>query len=369
MPVTVGVVCGCTGAFGVVDTTAVDVLKAWAQYTNTNGGLAGHPVKLTVDDVDDDPGKAETAAKALIAAHVDVIVDSDVLDATWQNDVAAAHIPVVGVQSNTAPYTTNPDFFPSGQTLDSINESVISAAKAAGAKTVGQFYCAESPQCQQGVPVIKRNAAAAGLSDIYDVSIAATAPNYTAQCVAAKQANVQALIVLHISPTVARVGQDCTTQQYQPIYITEGTGFSEHEATAPGIVNNLWTEFPILPYWANQPEVKLFRDTVDKYYPGLRDKPDAWAEPAAQAWTAGLLIRDGVRASGLGPRATPSAQALLQGLNSLSHDTLDGWSPPLTFKPGKPHLVDCWFIGHVDHGKRTLVNGGRLSCSSNTQSP
>jgi branched-chain amino acid transport system substrate-binding protein len=52
----------------------------------------------------------------------------------------------------------------------------------------------------------------------------------------------------------------------------------------------------------------------------------------------------------------------VKGLLSLKGDTLSGMAPPLTFKSGKDHPVDCWFTGRVVGGVPKVVDGGRLSC-------
>ena len=52
------------------------------------------------------------------------------------------------------------------------------------------------------MPLIKTAGQSVGVPVVYSASIAATAPNYTAQCVAAKQAGVSAIFigVLSLSP-------------------------------------------------------------------------------------------------------------------------------------------------------------------------
>jgi branched-chain amino acid transport system substrate-binding protein len=128
----------------------------------------------------------------------------------------------------------------------------------------------------------------------------------------------------------------------------------------------MWSPFPILPYYVDQPPVQAMNAALDKYYPGLRTNPNTWSEYAAQAWTAGVLIDHAVKASGLGSGDTPSADIMLKGLNSLNGDNLDGWSPPLTFKAGQPHPVDCWFTAQLKNGTAGLVNNGQLTCHNTT---
>jgi hypothetical protein len=35
------------------------------------------------------------------------------------------------------------------------------------------------------------------------------------------------------------------------IYVTEGTGFTNQALTALGLDNNLWSSYPILPYFSD----------------------------------------------------------------------------------------------------------------------
>jgi branched-chain amino acid transport system substrate-binding protein len=358
-------ICSCTGPFGINIAAAGNVARSWANYENGKGGISGHPVNLIVEDDASTPGTSVSALQTLISDHVDVILDLTVLDAAWASTASAANIPVVGGNFSSTPFYTNPDFYPSGQTNDSIAYSVAATAKAAGGSNLAQLYCAEAPQCAQSVPLIKSSANKLGLKDVYDASIAATAPNYTAQCVASQQAHVNAMFIGHSAFVVAKVGSDCLTQGVKPAYVTEGTGFSSLVATGKGISENLWSEFPILPYYSDQAPVQTMNTQLDKDYPGLRQNAASWSEYAAQAWTGGLLIEHGIKAGGLTASGTPSAAEVKQGLDSINGDNLDGWSPSLTFTAGKPHSVDCWFTGRVQNGGTpALVNGGQLTCQT-----
>jgi branched-chain amino acid transport system substrate-binding protein len=107
---------------------------------------------------------------------------------------------------------------------------------------------------------------------------------------------------------------------------------------------------------------------LDKYYPGLRHNPNTFSEQSAGSWVSGLLLRDAVKAGGLGPSDTPSSAEIVKGLQSLKGDTLDGWAPPLTFAAGQAHHVPCWFTGHLQNGVNTLANGGKVTCQNGSSS-
>ncbi len=211
-PITIGVLCSCSGPFGSTIASAWEVVQAWQKSVNASGGLNGHPVNLTEKNNGSNPGTAATNAQSMISDKVAAIIDLDILDAVWQKPVTAAKIPVIGGNFSSTPFYTDPNWYPSGQTNDSITYAVVATAKQAGAKNLGQLYCAESVQCQESVPLIKADGQSLGVPDVYNASIAATAPNYTAQCLAAKQAGVTAIFIGDSTSVIARVAEDCNKQ-------------------------------------------------------------------------------------------------------------------------------------------------------------
>ena len=105
------------------------------------------------------------------------------------------------------------------------------------------------------------------------------------------------------------------------------------------------------------------KKAVDKYSPGTWDDPN-FSEYAAQAWTGGRLIEAAVKKSGVAANADVSAADIKKALDSMKDETLDGWSPALTFTAGQPHSVDCWYTGRVQNGKPKLVDNGKLTCKA-----
>lgn len=361
-PIKVGVECSCSGPFGTTIADGWNVVQAWAKSVNASGGLNGHPVDLTEENNGSVPGTAATQAQTLISDKVDVIIDLDILDAIWEKTASAARIPVVGGNFSSPQYYTDPNWYPSGQTNDSITYAVVATARKAGATTLGQLYCAESAQCAESVPLIEAAGKTLGVKDPYNASIAATAPNYTAECVAAKQAGVKALFIGDTTSIIARVAEDCTEQGYNPVYVTEGTGFTNQALTTPGLEDNLWSPYPILPFFSDSPAVTAMNAVLDKYFPGMRRNDNAWSEFAVQAWTAGLLIERAVKNAGVTANETVSPAVITKGLDMVSDDTLGGFSPSLTFTAGHPHKVDCWYTGRVQGGKASQIGG--LTCEN-----
>lgn len=367
-PIKVGIICTCSGPFGGANVPDVDVYKAWVNTVNGSGGIKGHPVQVTTEDDAGNPGTALTDARTLISDHMDAIVDASTTTQAWAAAVQAANVPVVGMNDNEAPMFTNPDFYPEGQTADSQGTAYIMTLKTAGASSFGDMYCVESVSCAQFEQLLKTAGGKVGVPLTYSTTIAATAPNFTAQCLAAQQKQIKYLVLEDGATIIARVATDCDRQGYDPTYVIGGGSYSPLFETTPGVKADTWSYYPNLPYWAKTPAVEAMNAAVDKYYPGLRQNANLWDELASQSWPSGLLLADAVKAGGLNPGDTPSAAEIIKGLESLKGDTLDGWAPPLTFPAGKAHPVGCWFTGRLQNGVSHLIDNGHLTCGSGSSS-
>jgi branched-chain amino acid transport system substrate-binding protein len=361
-PLTVGIVCTCSGSFGADIKAAEETYQAWVNVTNKAGGLDGHKIKTILEDDAGNPGTSVSDAQTLISDHVDAILDFSILDQAWAAAVQTSKIPVVGGDETETPYYTESDFYPEGQTNDAVTYANVLTAKKAGASNLGDLYCAEAPSCAQGVPLIEAAGQKLSVPVVYNAEIAATAPNYTAQCVAAQQAKVTAVFVGDASQIISRVAANCAQQNYEPIWVTEGEGFGLQMAATPGLETKLWSDYGTAPFFDKIPATAAMDKAVDKYYPGLRQNQNAWTQIAAEAWASGILLSDAVTASHIGTSGTPGPAQITKGLESLKNDTLQGMAPPLNFKAGKDHSIDCWFTARVVNGTPTVVNGGHVSC-------
>jgi branched-chain amino acid transport system substrate-binding protein len=127
-----------------------------------------------------------------------------VVDTVWASAVQNANIPVIGLNATDEPFFTNPDFYPMGETGDSAVVAYVSTIKAAGGSSFGDMVCAEAVSCSQYEQSLKTVGKQMGVPLSFTTSITATSPNFTAQCLAAKQANVKYMIIE--DPTVIGAG-------------------------------------------------------------------------------------------------------------------------------------------------------------------
>jgi branched-chain amino acid transport system substrate-binding protein len=338
-PIVIGTICACSGPDASSDALTGPTLKMWGQWVNASGGINGHPVKV---DVMDDNGSAATslaAAKTLVQQdHVVAIVgEQTAQDITWAKYVESAGVPVIGGGSYSPPMNSNPDFFPSGGTLAAANYGLVDEAVQQGQKKLSLMVCAEAPICATYVDAFRKLVPGFfGGSVVYSSTIAASAPNYTAQCVASKQAGADALFVESFSPVIARVHTDCAAQSYSPgqYGISATVDLSSQKPTT------------VIQYNLSIADTKTvagqeLQAAIDKYAPSGFRSNTAYTDNLMQVWAGALLFTAAAKASHLSPSSPPAE--LKQGLYSLKNYTDDGASPPLTFTPSKPTVVSCWF--------------------------
>lgn len=367
-PITVGVICSCTGPLASSTSLGPAAYRAWVQWVNAGGGINGHKVNVIVKDDAFNPGTSLTEVKTMIQVdHAIAIVDGSDVDASWANYVKQQNVPVIGAASSSEPFFLNSDFYAEGQTEDQLFASIVGAAKKVGAKNMALFYCAEAATCQEGVAPLKATGAASGVPLVYNVSISAAAPNYSAQCLAAKQAGAQSLFIADAVSVVGKVASDCAAQGYTPPIVLDGEVLAPSLAKTAGvkkyaIFNNL-----NVPYFSTQVAgVKTMNAAFKKYQPSVLTSPN-YSEIAVQTWVSGLLLSAAAKAGGVTPSATPTAKQLITGLHTLRSNTLGGMAPPLTFKTGVPNPIDCWQgYAVLKNGKFSTPYGLKPSCATST---
>jgi branched-chain amino acid transport system substrate-binding protein len=364
-PIKIGLVCGCTGplAAAVVDIPAI--YKAWADSVNATGGINGHKIDVIYKDDASNPTTSNTIVHTFVETdHVVAIVDATNNDAAWATYVQQNKVPVVGMDTSTEPYYTNSDFYPEGQTEDSLFTGIIQAVKHAGGTKFALFYCAEAVQCQQGIAPLQAAAKGAGLSVAASLEVSASAPSYTAQCLAAKQAGATVIFTADTQTVDEKIIQDCYTQGYKPKVVIDGEILLPSLTTTSAINQATYFTVPNLPYFVKSPAVSAMNKALDKYAPGVR-KHSTYGELPMEAWIAGKMFQAAALAGHLGANGkAPTSTAIVNGLDSLNGATLGGLAPPLTFTAGKPHPVDCWYWALLKAGKYSTPYGLKPSCQS-----
>lgn len=342
---------------------ALPVYQAWADEVNAHGGINGHRVDVIAKFPYENPGTAVSEVKQLVDQdHIIALADMSSVDSSFATFIAKRHIPVIGVDVSSLLMFTNPDFFAVGQTNDSLPVSVALAAKKVGAKSLGLLYCSESSICQELVGPEGTIAAKEGVPLSYSAAISASAPNYIAQCLAAKQAGVGALFVADAVSVDLSVARSCVQQGYTPSFIADDGAVSVSFEKAPGWDNGMISMQPDIPFFVKNAATDAMVAAFKKYEPAILKNPN-YNEEVVESWASGLLFEAAAKAGKLGLHGAPTSAELFKGLYSLHGDTLGGIAPPLTYTPNKANPIDCWFWMRTKDKKFTTPYGLKPVCA------
>lgn len=361
-PIVIGVVCSCTGATASSTATGPPTFQAWADSVNAAGGVDGHRITVISENDALNPGTSLAEVERMVSAdHVVGIVDDSDEDSAWSTYVEQHQVPVLGGNLSNATFYTNPDFFPEGTTQNYLADQIVLEAKKAGAKNLAVLYCAEVVACQEAVPPIKSIGQKDGVPLVYSTAISSSAPNYTAPCLAAKDAGATSVNIGAAASVVTSVAASCAAQGYTPIQLAIGGSVALSWAKAPGMDNTIATENDIPFFVKSTPATKAMVAALKKYEPSVADSPN-YGEAVTNSWVSGLLIEAAAGAAHVTANTKVTSAKLTDGLYALHGTTLDGMAPPLTFHRGKANSVNCFFYMRIQNGKFTTPYGNTPSC-------
>ena len=354
--VIIGDLCSCTGPEASTISQTTDVVNAWAKSVNAEGGLDGHPVQIVVKDDGYNPATSLSDAQSLVEQnHVIAIFDNSDEDAAWESYIAKAKVPVLGATEADAGYK-NADFFPPGATFNYSNGAGAVAAHKAGIKTEAILYCAEVAICQESSEEAKALLPKLGMKLVYSTSIGFAAPNYSAQCLAAKQSGAESMAVGDASAIVTKVAENCATQGFKPIELSADGSVAIAWLGVPAMEGNIDVQGDI-PWFVHNSVTKPMYTALNKYAPGVAAGPN-FGEVVVQSWAAGVLLQ--LAAANLS--ATPTTADIYKGLYALKGTTLKGLAAPITFHKGAPASNPCFFEMGIKNAKFVTLNGGKYFC-------
>jgi branched-chain amino acid transport system substrate-binding protein len=365
-PIKVGVVCSCTGAAGAAFVLVTDGYLAWAKATNAKGGIAGH--HIDVIDVNDQstPGTSITEAHQLVSDGVVAVMVSSLVQQAILPVFAAAGIPVVGEAYGVAGLPQNTDVF---GTTDTIAPASLSAtedvdlAKAAHVKKMAYLYETTAASTGLTTAVLQAAAAKAGIKIVYSVATSLTQTNYEAECIAAQQAGATGLIDGAGAPiNVENVATSCSLENYDPVYFVSAQNWNG--ISAPLAKDSYMSSATAPPFDTAIPAIKLWRATVNKYFPGDLSNSNLDPEVQISTYEGGLLLHDALIAAHLTSSQKVTSKLIVKGLYALKGDSLGGLAPPITYEHGTTHVLDCWFESAQVNGKVSILNGGKGVCAS-----
>jgi branched-chain amino acid transport system substrate-binding protein len=364
-PVAIGQVGTFSGVAGAITASARAAMAVWAKDVNSRGGLACHPVQLFAADDGADTSRAATAEHDMVHQHhvvafVDVIVPLTV--AGFRPAVEADKVPVVGGVTGTDDFYDSPWLFPEAASFSDQAFGLVRSGVQLGKKKLGLLYCVEASACTTLEKKIKQFAPDAGAELVYDAPISLTQPDFSAQCINARNAKVDLLGAAMDGASITRLVRSCQAIGYKPLIATSGALITPAQAA-----DDLLRQFGVVTvsgeapwFLTDQPGLRAYHAALTKWAPDL--PPDA---ESVRAWSCGELLRLALEHLGAEARSGPITTAMvLKGLGTIKHETLGGLIAPATFSPGQAHATStgCMFFEQLSTAGWSAPRGSKMVC-------
>jgi branched-chain amino acid transport system substrate-binding protein len=353
-----------SGIAGAAVADGPRAVAAWVNYINAQGGVACHPLKYIVADDGGSPSENQSLTEQLVDQdHVVAFVQNDapLAAAGSESYLASNHIPVIGSEGAEQFYYEHPNFFPESASGNALVYSVFAGmaqALTASQRThVGVLSCVEAAECAaygQQAPADTRQL---GLTLVYNATGSLSAPNFTSQCEAAKNAGVTALLLAMDPNSIHRIASSCAGISFHPQLATAAQTTTPDLAGDPNL-DGLDSELGFAPWTAtNIPQVALYQKVMSQYGAGVQLDGSS-----VQGWVTAQMFLAGV--SNL-PAGNVTSAEILAGMDSIKHDDLGGITNPLTFTSGQDAPVSiCWFQVKLEHGAFVSPNNGQRACQA-----
>ena len=355
-PIKIGVVASMSNK--TLPTTAgPEGLKAWAATVNGKGGLQGHPVQIIVEDDGNDPAKSLTAVKQLVERDGVVALASWTSnEASWSGYVEEKKVPVIGGTSYAPIWQTSPDFFPVQSTLQTAMFAQPVMAKNAGATTIGNFYASDVSSAVEAVKAKADIATKVGIDGSFNAAISSSQPDYTAACLSAKSAGVEAISFAGVP--AERIAPSCAQQGYDPLWVLPGEAVTDAIMKVPALANLLAPQFTF-PFFLEVPETEAYRAAMKTDYRGPAD--GMFSPLTSSAWTAGLVYENVL--DNIGIRENITSADILEGLYKVKDFTAGGLSLKLSFSPDDTQrIMKCFWETGLTDGQWSAKNGLASTC-------
>lgn len=351
---------------GPASASALPILQGvqvWVKYINSRGGMNGHAVKLITYDDGGDPARHRAQVQDAVERNhaIAFVANGEALTGQGSIDyITAKRIPAIGTQGGISWAYDSPMYFPHRSDGPAMYQSIVAGtadqAVPRGKKRLGTLVCTEVQGCKDAAASFKKYAPRYGLTYAYDGQSSVAQPDFTAECLAARNASVEVLMVLMDTNSIARLAASCTRQGFRPTYATVDALIRDEfkkDQTFDGMIAPL----SLFPWFqANTPATREFKEAMRT----LGGGDLVVGQGAVTGWVAGKLF-ERVAA---GMPEPPTSEWLLKNLWSLKDEDLGGMTLPLTFvRDQKPTPKVCWFNITLADGAWTSPDNFQRKCT------
>jgi ABC-type branched-subunit amino acid transport system substrate-binding protein len=360
-PIAVGSVATLSGPLGSFTKDYIYAIGVWVKWKNNHGGVNGHPVRHLITDDAGDPARYNAAVRQMTEEQGAIAFIHNTIGFAGGDlgYITQKRMPIIGHEGGIDQAYESPFVFtpaPSGATYAySAANAFASVAIPAGKKKLAVLACSDVKLCDTFDKVLTGpETKALGFELVYHARPSLTQPDFTGECISARQAGAEIIVQTLDNNSMLRVARSCARQNYHPLW-----GYFDN-VTLPSVAQDPNTEGAIVavkaPPWVSNDQ------------PGLAEIRQAFAEVAPGVEVNGAHVNGwvsaktfDVAAKNLPDKATN--EDVLNGLWSIQGDSLGGLTYPLVFpKMSNSPKKACWSAVVIKDKKFVATQGSALSC-------
>lgn len=351
----IGSVGTMSGVVGYLFAPGAKAVSAWAAEMNEKGGINCHQVKHLIGDSGGDPARYQSLVRQFVEREgvITFVFNPDSFAAQAGVEyLEEKQIPVIGGGGGEMfTYDKSMQFpvFAMGVPMQ-INQAFQSSRVwlPEGKKKVGTVTCVEAEYCPIFEKTIAEWAPKLGFELVYQASVTITAPDYTANCLEARNAGVQAFITSLDGQTNHRFINSCAKVGFDAPLAAASIQGTDDFKDNPSMVGSL-IGMNVRPWFSAHPAVVEHRTVFKKH---IRDA--IFGPAAINGWTTAKAFESATRQ--VAPGQPITNKDVLAGLFALNGDDLGGLTYPLRFSPDQPQKkkIACgWPVQVAGKGKWT----------------
>jgi branched-chain amino acid transport system substrate-binding protein len=219
---------------------------------------------------------------------------------------------------------------------------------------VATMVCVEAKGCTDVGDMFAKQGKQLGLEVVYQAKVSLAQPDFTAECLSARNSRADVLYIHMDQNSVGRVAAACARQGFKPLIAFPGQAAADRFKDDANLDGAL-TVAPVFPYFqTGTPATDEFHDAMRRF--GGSVPPGSGV---ANGWVAGKILEKAAARLA----EPPTSEAILAGLWSFSNDSLGGLTQPLTFVKDQPAPAkSCWFNLAISKGSWATPDGFKLHC-------
>ena len=362
-PVVLASVGTWSGPVGQVLKPMLQGAQVWVKYINQRGGLKGHQVSLITYDDGGDPARHRAQVQQAIEQDGVIAFLMTGEPTTGEPSVeyiTTKRVPVVGMTGGEEWAYSSPMYFPQASAgnayAHTFPPAVAQQVIPRGKTKLGTMTCVEGRICEQLDRIMAERAQGVGLKSVYRARASVAQPDFTAECLAARNAGTEVFFVAMDQNSAGRLATACARQGYRPIFALPGQAISDEMKDDPNLAGVVASTTVFPSFQSGTPATDEYQQAMRTFAPKV---PSGAATSLPFGWAAGKIMERA--ATNLSE--PPTSEAILAGLWTIKDETFGGLTQPLTFIKDKPPTAkSCWFGLTVQN--RTWLNpdGFKLHC-------